>query len=96
MSTEKSDFVSSERRLAANRANAQLSTGPRTPEGKAKSSLNAVKTGLCGRTVLFADEEEAAAYRAANGPNAAKHAKQPLLTSMASHFQLNFAQPTEP
>ncbi|MBV9938821.1 MAG: hypothetical protein JO150_09975 [Acidobacteriaceae bacterium] len=42
----------SERRLAANRANAQWSTGPQTPEGKAKSSLNAVKTGLTGRTVL--------------------------------------------
>ena len=53
----------SERRLAANRANAQLSTGPRTAEGKAVSSLNAVKTGLCGRAVLLADEEEAADYR---------------------------------
>ena len=53
----------SERRLAANRANAQLSTGPRTDEGKARSSLNAVKTGLCGRAVLLADEEEARAYR---------------------------------
>jgi hypothetical protein len=53
----------SERRLAANRANAQLSTGPRTDEGKAKSSLNAVKTGLCGRALLLADEEEARAYR---------------------------------
>ena len=54
----------SERRLAANRANAQLSTGPTTPEGKAKSSLNAVKTGLTGRAVLLADEEEAALYEA--------------------------------
>jgi hypothetical protein len=39
--------------LAANRANAQLSSGPQTPEGKAKSCLNAVKTGLTGRTVLL-------------------------------------------
>ncbi|MBV9940336.1 MAG: hypothetical protein JO150_17655 [Acidobacteriaceae bacterium] len=53
----------SERRLAANRANAQLSTGPRTVEGKAISSLNAVKTGLCGHAVLLADEEQAADYR---------------------------------
>ncbi|MBV9082771.1 MAG: hypothetical protein JOZ62_08860 [Acidobacteriaceae bacterium] len=51
----------SERRLAANRANAQLSTGPQTPEGKAKSSLNAVKTGLTGRTVLL-PSEDAEAY----------------------------------
>lgn len=49
----------SERRLAANRANAQLSTGPQTTEGKAKSSLNAVKTGLTGRTVLLPSEDVA-------------------------------------
>jgi hypothetical protein len=52
-----------DRRLAANRANALLSTGPKTPEGKAKSSLNAVKTGLTGRTVLL-PSEDAAAYEA--------------------------------
>jgi hypothetical protein len=33
-------------KLAANRANAQHSTGPRTEEGKARSSRNAVKHGL--------------------------------------------------
>jgi hypothetical protein len=53
----------SERRLAANRANAQLSTGPTTSEGKAVSSLNAVKTGLTGRTVLL-PIEDADAYEA--------------------------------
>jgi hypothetical protein len=45
--------------LAANRANSQLSTGPRTPAGKAKSSLNAVTTGLTGRTVLLPTEDAA-------------------------------------
>ena len=54
----------SERRLAANRANAQLSTGPRTEAGKAISSLNAVKTGLTGQAILLADEEEARQYQA--------------------------------
>jgi hypothetical protein len=44
-----------------NRANAQLSTGPKTAEGKAKASLNAVKTALTGRTVLL-PAEDAAAY----------------------------------
>ena len=43
--------------LAANRANAELSTGPRTAEGKAKSSLNAVRTGLTGRTILLSASE---------------------------------------
>ena len=52
-----------ERRLAANRANAQLSTGPRTDEGKTVSSLNAVKTGLTGRAVLL-PSEDVAAYQA--------------------------------
>jgi hypothetical protein len=46
-------------RIEANRANAQLSTGPRTEQGKAKSSLNAVKTGLTGHTVLLPSEDVA-------------------------------------
>ena len=36
--------------LEANRANAQLSTGPRTAEGKARSALNGVKHGLMARS----------------------------------------------
>lgn len=36
----------SDARLAANRANAQKSTGPRTDEGKARCSRNAWKTGM--------------------------------------------------
>jgi hypothetical protein len=36
----------SEKRLAANRENAKRSSGPRTPEGKARSSRNAVKHGF--------------------------------------------------
>jgi len=43
--------------LLANKANAQLSTGPRTAEGLAKSSLNAVKTALTGRTVLLPTDD---------------------------------------
>jgi hypothetical protein len=52
----------SEAQLAANRQNAQVSTGPTSSEGKAKSSLNAVKTGLTGRTVLL-PTDDAAAYQ---------------------------------
>jgi hypothetical protein len=40
----------SPRRLAANRANAQHSTGPRTPEGKARSARNAYKHGFTAST----------------------------------------------
>jgi hypothetical protein len=45
--------------LAANRANAELSTGPQTSAGKANSCLNAVKTGLTGRTVLLPSDDAA-------------------------------------
>jgi hypothetical protein len=52
----------SEARLTANRENAQKSSGPVTPEGKAKSSLNAVKHGLTGATVMFANADDAKNY----------------------------------
>jgi hypothetical protein len=45
--------------LAANRANSLLSTGPRTDDGKRKSSLNAVKTGLTGVTVVLPTDDAA-------------------------------------
>ncbi|HEX7363476.1 MAG TPA: hypothetical protein VF283_23540 [Bryobacteraceae bacterium] len=51
----------SQAQIDANRQNAQLSTGPSTPAGKAKSALNSVKTGLTGRTVLL-PTDDAAAY----------------------------------
>ena len=49
--------MSSLAKIQANRENSLLSTGPITPEGKAKSSLNAVKTGLTGRTVLLPSDD---------------------------------------
>jgi hypothetical protein len=52
----------SDARRAANRANGQFSTGPTSAEGKAKSSMNAVKTGLTGRTVLL-PTDDALAYQ---------------------------------
>jgi hypothetical protein len=49
--------MSTAAQIAANRANAQLSTGPTSEEGKSRSSLNAVKTGLTGRTVLLPGDD---------------------------------------
>ena len=46
-------FVSSPSRIAANRRNAQKSTGPRSARGKANSRLNRLRTG--GRSRLFQD-----------------------------------------
>jgi hypothetical protein len=44
--------------LAANAANAQYSTGPRTPEGKTRSSQNASKHGLTAREVIITPGEQ--------------------------------------
>ena len=49
--------MTSEKQIAANRANAAQSTGPTTPEGKAAVRLNAIKHGLLSREVLLPGEE---------------------------------------
>jgi hypothetical protein len=51
--------MSSERRIEANRRNAQNSTGPRTPVGKARVALNGMKHGLLSREALVQGEREA-------------------------------------
>ena len=51
---------SSPARIAANRSNAQKSTGPRTEAGKARSRANAVKHGLTGAGVALPAEDAAA------------------------------------
>ncbi len=47
-------------RAAANRANAQHSTGPRTAAGKQRSSLNALRHGLTAATPILPSEDPAA------------------------------------
>ena len=44
--------------IDANRANAQLSTGPVTPEGKARVGRNALKHGLTSQRPIVRDDEE--------------------------------------
>jgi hypothetical protein len=50
-------------RAAINRANAQKSTGPRTQAGKQRSSLNALRHGLTGQTIVLPTEDHSAYQR---------------------------------
>ena len=51
--------MSSQERIEANRANSLNSTGPTTPEGKARASRNALKHGLLSREVVLETEDRA-------------------------------------
>ncbi len=48
-------MIVSPARIEANRRNSQLSTGPRTDEGKMKSRANSLKHGLCSSVVVAED-----------------------------------------
>ena len=52
--------MTSDRQADANRQNAQKSTGPKQPEGKAAVRLNALKHGLLSQELLLPGEDEAA------------------------------------
>src|SRR5437773_8282277 len=64
----------SDRKIEANRQNAQHSTGPTTPEGLAAVRLNGIKHGLCAETIVVPGEDPAEfeamldAYRAEYQP----------------------------
>jgi hypothetical protein len=48
--------MTSEKQAAANRENAKLSTGPRTPEGKERSAANATRHGLSAAFTVLPQE----------------------------------------
>src|SRR5207237_7561707 len=51
--------MSSQQQIEANRLNAQKSTGPATPEGRAAVSLNGLKYGLYAETLILPGEDPA-------------------------------------
>src|SRR5579864_6559801 len=50
-------------RAAINKSNAQKSTGPRTAAGKQRSSLNALRHGLTGQTIVLPSEDHSTYQR---------------------------------
>ena len=52
--------MTSEKQIQANKQNARKSTGPKTPEGKDRTSNNAVKHGLLSQDTLLPMEDQTA------------------------------------
>jgi hypothetical protein len=62
--------VATEKQIAANRANAQKSTGPSSPAGKSRASRNSYRHGLLSKNLILGWEEEKEFRRLVNALNA--------------------------
>ncbi len=84
--------MSSELQCAANRANAQKSTGPTTTAGLEKVSRNALKHGLCGKFQVLPTESQALYNALLEGflraEQPADEVERELVTKMARHTWL--------
>ena len=49
--------MATERQIEANKLNAQKSTGPQTPQGKAKSAANRLSWGFASNTIIIPGED---------------------------------------
>ena len=76
--------------IAANQANAQLSTGPSTPEGKARVSRNALRHGLTAKHLVVREDEQAE-FDALESALAAEIHPQGALETLTFHELLHAA-----
>lgn len=74
----------------ANRANAQLSTGPSTPEGKQRSKLNAGRHGLTGQVACMPWEDRNEFNRFCEGIVADYRAEGPIEIQLAQSIAEDF------
>ena len=87
----------SEARLLANRNNAQKSTGAKTPAGRARSSLNAVRHGKCGRVVIYYSRQDVERHKQCREDLVKEHNPQGteelnlIETAASFHFKINQA-----
>jgi hypothetical protein len=83
----------SKRKLAANRANAKKSTGPKSPETKEKVSQNRTRHGLCGRFQVLSYESQEAfdnlLERLLESEQPANESERELVVKMARHSWLS-------
>ena len=88
------------RQIDANRRNAQKSTGPKSPEGKIRASLNGWRHGLTGQVLTLAEEDRDAFETFARDIRQAYFPVGPLETQIAQsiaedEWRLNRARAIE-
>jgi len=88
--TENSPAPISEAKLEANRANAKLSTGPVTPEGKKQSAKNAFRHGLTGQVALMPHEDAVEFNRFTKAIVDDYHPDGPIETQLAQNIAEDF------
>jgi len=85
--------MSTDNQIAANRANARLSTGPRTADGKARSASNNLRHGLASGRLIISGENPADFDELVEGLRAEYNPATPtedhLILRMAQHFWLS-------
>ena len=90
--------MTSDRRVAANRRNAQRSTGPKSESGKRVSALNAIRHGLTSSANVFSHTPEFSELQALiqeeiNDPSASRLIAEKILDyERAESYNLKLAQ----